>query len=193
MSASGHIVCKNVFESTRQYHQQAFQRILSGATKKKEILLFAFTAVLFLLAVVPGIRSGARPVFQGSELLFWCTVVLFVLLLLLFYIVPYIFSVITINAQNKSSGGQTVRIETTFEDDRIAVRNCLSDTTTEIPYNAVIRCAETDDLLLLQTTARSIVILSKNGFEGCGDDEFRAFIAGKCPQARMMWRRRKIR
>ena len=190
MSKENNVICTNMFESTRRYHQQAFQRMLSGTTKVKEIILFAFTAALFLIAVVPGIRSGARPVYKGSELLFWSTVVLFILLLLLFFIVPYIFSGITINAQNKSSGGQAVRIETSFTNEKIAVRNCLSDTTTEIPYNAIMRCAETDDLILLQTTARTMVILFKNGFEGCTEDEFRAFITGKCPQARFMWRRR---
>lgn len=183
------VLFRNSLEPVRSTHQQAFKRMLSGATKVKEILLFVFVAALFLLAVVPGILRGDTPVYKGSELLFWTTVVLFVLLVLLFYVVPYIFSGITMNAQLKNSGGQAVRMENEFRGDRILVRNCVSGTVIEVPYGAIIRCAESKDLLLLQTTAKNVILLAKNGFEGADEKDFRAFIQKKCPNARFMWKK----
>jgi hypothetical protein len=56
-------------------------------------------------------------------------------------------------------------------------------------YPSFKKVTETENLFLLWTGQRQIVVLGKLGFDGTDIRGFRAFMDEKCPNAKRKWRK----
>ncbi len=84
-------------------------------------------------------------------------------------------------------GKDSITVDAAFYDDEIAFHNLASDANLRLPYTALKTLSETKDLFLMRTQQRQVIALGKHTFTGTDAAGFRAFMDGKCPNARRKW------
>lgn len=87
------------------------------------------------------------------------------------------------------SGGKTPAVRADFFDDTVEFHNDATNGETVLRYPVFKKCEETEDLFLLWTQQKQVVPLAKYGFSGVTIEGFRAFMDGKCPNAKRKWKK----
>ena len=94
----------------------------------------------------------------------------------------------TLNRQRKGYL-RAVSLETAFSENGVHMLNIATEGEMHLTYDAFVYCTETEELLLLKTKGKQVLMLLKSGFSLGDEKEFKAFMRRKCPGVRFFWKK----
>ncbi|MBR1758227.1 MAG: YcxB family protein [Lachnospiraceae bacterium] len=166
---------------------QSCRRMVFHITDAQASGLFISIFVLLGLTVVPQMIAHKPGVNADNATLFWILVVLFVLLILVYFVLPSIYAKATM--ENLMQGKPHATVFMDFYEDALHVRNSAVTGKNILSYEVFTRCAETNELFLLQNANRQTLVLPKANLTGGSVEEFKAFLQKKCTKAKILWKR----
>ena len=131
-----------------------------------------------------------EPIYKQT--LFWFCIVGFVLygfLIVLEIFAPRLFAKKETKRLKETYGTTDITVEFTFFDAALEMHNLASGAKWRLPYTSLKLLTETQDLFLLRTQQKQLIVLSKLGFDGTDIVGFRAFMDEKCPNAKRKWKK----
>lgn len=131
-----------------------------------------------------------EPIYTQTS--FWFLIVGFALygfLIIREILAPHIYARKETKRIKETYGTTEITIRLAFFDDALALHNLASDAKWRFPYNSLKELTETNDLFLIRTGQRQVIVLSKLGFDGTDIVGFRAFMDEKCPNTKRKWRK----
>ncbi len=182
------ILFRNVFTPAREHYIQGYRRLLFSWSTSSAVWMFASLVLILLLIVVPRLILGKAIIDGENAVQFILLLVLAALVCLLYFWLP-VQSAKNALARQREGYPQAVSLETAFSENGVHLLNIASKGEMHLTYDAFARCTETEDLLLLKTKGKQVLLLLKSGFSLGDEREFKSFIQRKCPGARFSWKK----
>lgn len=187
---------KPIFSNTLQTNREMYLELVRAMRKTATVTVCVVTAAVLvymcyqLTRLIRSFMYYGEPV--GSEPIFFLTIgaiVLWVIVSVRALLAPKRAVKRQMRMNQESYGTEQVEIETEFFDDALELHNRTSKGELRFVYTAFKKVTETENLFLLWTGQKQIVVLYKLGFDGTDIPGFRAFMDEKCPNAKRKWRK----
>ncbi|MBR4537296.1 MAG: YcxB family protein [Clostridia bacterium] len=182
------ILFRNVFAPTREHYIQGYRRLLFRWSIPPVVGVLASLASILLLAFLPRLILGRAISARKNTILFAVLLALIALTWLLYFWLPARSAKNTLNRQRKGYL-RAVSLETAFSENGVHMLNIATEGEMHLTYDAFVYCTETEELLLLKTKGKQVLMLLKSGFSLGDEKEFKAFMRRKCPGVRFFWKK----
>ena len=185
-----------LFTNTHGPTEAGFMQVYRIARKGVRIAIFTVAACFFVYAgyhlinwIVWMIRSG-EPIFtEPGFLLLLAEIAAMAFIVVWEATAPKRFARRQLSRVAETYNGTDPTMTASFFDDGITFHNEASGSTMQMDYGRFTRILETKDLFLLITQQKQMIDLDKDGFKGMDVSGFRAFMDGKCPNAKRKWKK----
>ncbi|MBR5379842.1 MAG: YcxB family protein [Clostridia bacterium] len=168
----------NRFTPTEADYKEFFRRQMFRSKAEATVLPVCALALALLGLMFPSSRTDWT--------LIGAACVMAALLAILYFWLPG-YNARTLLKRTREGCGKEAVLTTRFTDEKIVLNNAASGATLEFRYEDVKTCMESQNLYHLKTRAQQVLILRKGAFAPDDEAGFKAFIARKCPSARLHW------
>ena len=187
---------KPIFTNTLHTSREIYLELFRAMRKTVNIVICVIGACFFVYLCYQLVRLIRSFTYYGesfaSEPAFWMLtgcIALWVILIVRVLLTPKRAVKRQMRMNQESYGTEQVEIEMEFFDDVVELHNRTSKGELRFLYPAFKKVTETENLFLLWTGQRQIVVLGKLGFDGTDIIGFRAFMDEKCPNAKRKWKK----
>ena len=182
------VLFRNVFTPTREHYIQGYRRMLFRWSIPPVVWVLASLASILLVSFLPRMILGRPISFRKNVLLYTMLLALIGLMCLLYFWLPAHSAKNKLNRQRKGCL-QAVSLETAFSENGVHLLNIASMGEMHLNYDDFTHCTETEELLMLKTKGKQVLLLLKSGFCLGDEGEFKEFMRRKCPGARFFWKK----
>ena len=187
---------KPIFTNTLHTSREIYLELFRAMRKTVNIVICVIGSCFFVYACYHLVQLIRSFTYYGesftSEPAFWMLtgcIALWVILLVRVLLTPKRAVKRQMRMNQESYGTEQMELEMAFFDDAIELHNRTSKGELRFLYPSFKKVTETENLFLLWTGQRQIVVLGKLGFDGTDIPGFRAFMDEKCPNAKRRWKK----